>query len=173
MSRSWKRRAMEAERLLASVCEKARAYREVAEEPSGNLDTIQDVARDDLEAALTEAEPVIGRAGLRTEPTETEKRDAALDLLAEKRADLVRLARSTAMEIASANGSVTSPEVIEALRQKGHGRTLDLVDRRFMGVVFRAGWRAVGRKADGSHARTVPVWEPVQAGAATRSLLGL
>lgn len=166
---------MEAERLLALVCERARSYREVAEEPPGNVDTLQDLARDDLDAALAEAKPVIGRAGLDfpTAKTEVEKRDAALALLEARRAELVRIARLTALEIAREQGSVTSPEVIAALRERGHGHTLDVVDRRFMGVVFRSGWRAIGRKADGSHARTVPVWEPIEAGAETRSLLGL
>lgn len=91
---------------------------------------------------------------------EEAKRDLALDSLADARALLVGAARSRARMIAMRNGRVTSPEVLEALREGGYGPQLDRVDRRFMGVVFRpaSAWECVGRENTGSHRRSVPIW---------------
>lgn len=44
---------------LAALRDAARSYREVAEVPAGNLDTVQDVARDALDAALAASAPAV------------------------------------------------------------------------------------------------------------------
>lgn len=51
-------RAEKAEKELAALYAAARSYREVAEVPSGNVDTMQDVARDELDAVLANTAPV-------------------------------------------------------------------------------------------------------------------
>lgn len=90
--------------------------------------------------------------------TEREKRDDVLDALAECRARAVALAREAAVAIERERGSVTSPQVLARLRERGHGPLLDSIDRRFMGVVFNRGWERVGWENAGSHARPVAVW---------------
>ena len=45
------------------------------------------------------------------------------------------------------------------LREEGYGPELDRIDLRFMGAVFRKGWRRVGWVPTGSHARPVAIWE--------------
>lgn len=90
--------------------------------------------------------------------TEEQKRDEALDLLAEARAELIRLALSVAKELCETQGSVTSSAVLKELRRQGHGPLVDSVDRRFMGVVFRSGWEQTGWAESGSHRRKQPVW---------------
>lgn len=96
---------------------------------------------------------------------EARKRDRALDLLETYRGDLVDAARAVAEEIAGRVGHVTSPEVLAELRERGLGEALDSVDRRFMGAVFRKGWRRVGLDNSGSHRRPVSVWVRQKAGA--------
>ena len=92
---------------------------------------------------------------------EEQGRDRALALLAEYRGALIAIARNLALRIARANGTVTSPQVLEALKAAGYGHLLDEVDPRFMGVVFRRGWQRVGwleKESRASHARPVTVW---------------
>jgi hypothetical protein len=90
---------------------------------------------------------------------EATARDRALDLLEKHRGDLVAVARSVANRIAIRNGTVTSPEVLAEMRAIGLGDALDTVDRRFMGCVFRTGWKRVGYSPEGSHKRPVAVWQ--------------
>ncbi len=95
-------------------------------------------------------------------PSEAQKRDAALDLLDEHRAKLVALAKGIALELSRRNGTVTSAEVLQELRTRGHGAMLDGVDGRFMGAVFRRGFKQVGWCRSGSHKRNQPVWAAVR-----------
>lgn len=95
-------------------------------------------------------------------PSEAQKRDAALDLLAEHRAKLVALAKGVALELSRRNGTVTSAEVLQELRTRGRGAMLDGVDGRFMGAVFRRGFKQVGWCRSGSHKRNQPVWAAVR-----------
>lgn len=90
---------------------------------------------------------------------ERRKRDAALDLLDKRRAELIARAHQIATYFCRENGTVTSPQVIAELKKEG-APGLDEVDPRFMGAVFRAGrgWRRIGYRAAGSHARPVSVW---------------
>lgn len=90
------------------------------------------------------------------------KRDAALDALACHRAHLVKLAKGIALELSRRNGCVTSAEVLQELRVRGHAAILEGVDSRFMGVVFRRGWKQVGWSRTGSHKRNQPVWAAVR-----------
>ena len=90
---------------------------------------------------------------------EKNKRDVALDLLARTRKELIGAAKQWARYLVRANGRVTSPEVLKSLRDNGWGDHLDQVDRRFMGVVFRKGWRRIGWTNSGSQARPGPIWE--------------
>lgn len=86
-------------------------------------------------------------------------RDAALDALEDRRADLITTATDIAMAHAIKHGNVTSVDVFDELRK----RNTDLggVDPRWMGAVFREGkgWRRVGWAQLGSHGRAVAVWE--------------
>ncbi len=95
--------------------------------------------------------------------TEVQKRDKVLDQLAETRTKLMSAARATARCMAEAGQEVTSPAVVEQMRVQGYGPELDRVDLRFMGPVFRRGWKRVGyllgRNSPGSHARAVVIWE--------------
>lgn len=88
-----------------------------------------------------------------------QKRDAILDVLAAQRSELVHAARQWALHLVQENGTVTSPQVLARLREEGWSDHLDRVDARFMGVVFRKGWRRVGWENQGSHARPVSIWE--------------
>lgn len=89
---------------------------------------------------------------------EATKRDQALDALAEHRAELIRRATAIAIELEKIHGSVTSVMVFGRMRELGIDVD-DSVDPRWMGVVFRRGWRRVGIRNDGSHKRPVAVWE--------------
>ena len=105
--------------------------------------------------------------------TEVQKRDRVMDQLTETRTKLVAAARETARSMALCGEQVTSPAVVEQMREDGYGPELDRVDLRFMGPVFRRGWRRVGyllgRASPGSHARAVAIWElDLQAGGVGR-----
>jgi len=88
--------------------------------------------------------------------SEREKRDQILDRLQEKRKELIEIAKKTAHEIADAGLVVTSPMVLELMRERG----VDFanLDTRFMGVVFRSGWVRVGFVPEGSHAQPISLW---------------
>lgn len=92
---------------------------------------------------------------------EARKRDSALDLFEVHRAELLAAAREVALELAAANEQVTAPEVLEVLRERGHADSLEKVDRRFMGAVFRSGkgWERVGFANRGSHRQPISVWK--------------
>lgn len=64
------KRAEEAEAKLSALREAASSYREVAEAPPGNLDTVQDVARDALDAALADSDASASRAKRETRANE-------------------------------------------------------------------------------------------------------
>ena len=53
--------------------------------------------------------------------TEAEKRDAILDTLVRTRADLIAIAKATALYMAQRDGVVTSVRLIAQLREDGHG----------------------------------------------------
>jgi hypothetical protein len=55
------------------------------------------------------------------------------------------------------HGRVTSTEVLEVMREH-HPELLEDVDPRFMGCVFRRGWRRIGYEDSGSHRRPVSIW---------------
>ncbi len=76
---------------------------------------------------------------------EARARDAALDLLEYRRANLITAGRFWAMELAKTRIYVTAPMVREAMERAGYD--LSGIDPRWMGAVFRAGsgWRRVGR----------------------------
>jgi hypothetical protein len=96
-----------------------------------------------------------------------EKRKAELDRFIEGmrrtyRAGLVEVARGIARRMATENGSVTSTQVLDALRaDPDWSLRVAEVDARFMGLVFRSEreWKRVGWSPDGSHSRPVSVWE--------------
>lgn len=89
---------------------------------------------------------------------EIKKRNVALDLLEETRAELIDCARKVALKIVNKNGSVTSTEVLIEMHDLGMTSKLDTVDKRFMGAVFRNGWTRKGYENLGSHGRPVSVW---------------
>lgn len=93
-------------------------------------------------------------------PSGAAARDQVLDVLEEWRKCLVLEAKSRAVRLAKRNGSVTSVEVLDQLRADPEWSTaVDAVDPRFMGAVFRKGWRRLGWEPAGSHARPVARWE--------------
>jgi len=87
---------------------------------------------------------------------EAMKRDAVLDDLMIKRKELIQIATQTAHEIADTGMEVTSPMVLQLMRERG----VDLgnIDARFMGVVFRRGWNRVGFVPHGSHSQPISLW---------------
>jgi hypothetical protein len=96
------------------------------------------------------------------EQLETKGRDAALDVLADKRADLIEIARDVAIRLARRRHRVTSVEVFAALRAQGYDKSLDAADPRWMGVVFREPiWERQGFETTGSHRRPVAIWKLV------------
>lgn len=92
---------------------------------------------------------------------EIAERDAAIARIGAANAALVEVAKDTARRIADSHGTVTSTQVLAALREEGYGAVLDAVDRRFMGAVFwpGSGWERVGWSTTGSHGRPVAVWK--------------
>jgi len=88
---------------------------------------------------------------------ESTARDSALTLLQATRADIIAKAMGIAVRLAKKNGSVTSTEVLERLRDEGCDP--DQFDKRFIGVIFRYGWKRIGFKPLGSHKRPVSVWQ--------------
>lgn len=87
-------------------------------------------------------------------------RDAALDLLEERRAELVAAGRLIAADLARRDGSTCAPRVLKEMRAQGYE-----IEKRPMwsGCLFRgAGWRKTGRFVhEGSHRRPAPLWELV------------
>ena len=89
------------------------------------------------------------------------ERDTILDHFETIRIDLLKRAKEIAIQIAERNGSVTSPQVVQALEfEKAPG--LEHVDKRFMGGVFRGGWERIGFRSEGSHGQAVSVWKPLK-----------
>lgn len=111
----------------------------------------------DLFATLTSG--IDSRLNPEPEQTEEQKRDAVLDRMEITRADLISIARMTARDIAAENGTVTSPEVFAQMKADGYGPDLSACDPRWMGAVFRRGWKRVGWESGGSHGRPVARWE--------------
>lgn len=103
-----------------------------------------------------------GVAVMKRRMSEVEKRDRQLDMFELTRAELLDVAKEAAVKLANAHGTVTSPAVVKELRRCGWGQSLDRVDLRFMGAVFRRGWKrvgwALGASSPGSHARPVAIW---------------
>ena len=93
----------------------------------------------------------------RANKTEIEKRDEVLDALEATRASLIAIAKATAWNIAKIKGEVTSSDVLRVMRASNVDGLSD-VDARFMGAVFRRGWKRKGYRAQGSHGRPVSVW---------------
>lgn len=89
--------------------------------------------------------------------TEIEKRDDVLDALEVTRASLIAIAKATAWNIAKLKGDVTSSDVLSVMRAF-NVMGLNDVDARFMGAVFRRGWKRKGYRSQGSHGRPVSVW---------------
>lgn len=91
---------------------------------------------------------------------EAAARDAALAVLAERRAGLVAEARAIAIQIAKDRGRVTSVEVFATMRAFGYDEQLDAVDPRWIGCIWREEllWERVGFEGTGSHKRPVSIW---------------
>jgi hypothetical protein len=99
-------------------------------------------------------------------PTDTEAlaRDEALDALEASRSNMIRQGRASALRIALMLGYTTSTMVFEDLRARG---LLDeSVDPRWMGAVFRGGWKRVGWQDTRSHKRRVAMWALDESGPA-------
>lgn len=77
----------------------------------------------------------------------------------EHKGDLVAIAREIALELHAVRGKVSSPEVLEVMRERGMQKQLANADARFMGCVFRKGWERIGMQNTGSHRRPVSVWK--------------
>ena len=94
--------------------------------------------------------------------SEIQKRDKVMDQLTQTRTKLVAAARDIARGMAQDGQRVTSPDVVEQMRAQGYGPEIDRVDLRFMGPVFRRGWREVGsligRASPASRSRRVVIW---------------
>lgn len=136
----------------AAVSDRLRARAEFAERA-----LVEERSRGLVEAA-EKALRAPEQLDLLNRPTEAQKRDAALDLLEEHRSEVVELARGVARSLALQHGFVTATGVLQEMRARGYGEMLDVVDPRFMGVVFRRGWEQTGWAQTGSHKRRQPVW---------------
>ena len=84
-------------------------------------------------------------------------KEKVLNTLEVVRAELIDQAKTIAEEIADIKGTVNSSEVVYEMRLRGIG-AVDLVDKRFMGAVFRKGWERVGFSPTGSHSRPISIW---------------
>lgn len=73
------------------------------------------------------------------------------------REELIAAARIVAEKIYMAKGRVTGPEVLRAL-EKSLADKMQRVDHRFVGVVFKRGWKRIGYENTGSHCRPVSIW---------------
>ncbi len=93
----------------------------------------------------------------RAKKTEIEKRDEVLDALAVKRAYLICVAKAAAISIHARRGEVTSSDVMTSMRAVNVPGIND-VDPRWIGCVFRRGWKRKGYRAQGSHGRPVSIW---------------
>jgi hypothetical protein len=95
---------------------------------------------------------------------EAKARDRALDAIERTRGTLVSQAQQIAEEIFRAKGRVSSSDVWAVIEQRAKtslvlAAQLVQADPRWIGAVFRHGWRRVGYEATGSHKRPVAVWE--------------
>jgi phage FluMu protein Com len=88
-------------------------------------------------------------------------KETAINLLEATRAELIAEAKVIAADLCSVRGRVTSTAVLEVMRRGRYADMLSDVDARFMGAVFRSGWKRVGYEPLGSHCRPVSVWERV------------
>ena len=89
---------------------------------------------------------------------EIKARDEALDRLEGTRRELIEVASEMARNLCELRGSVTSTEVAITMRGIGWGSEMDAVDPRWLGAVFRRGWKRIGYEATGSHGRPVARW---------------
>ena len=91
---------------------------------------------------------------------EGQARDAALDLLEERRAELIAAGRDIAVELARRDGATCSPRVLREMRARGFE-----MEKRPMwaGCFFRGKhWQKTGKVVyEGSHRRPAPLWELV------------
>lgn len=86
------------------------------------------------------------------------ERDASLALLRKYRANLISRGKVIARELAKKNGEVTSPEVLEILKQESPNEVA-AVDARFMGPVFVSDeWERIRFANKGSHKQPISVW---------------
>jgi hypothetical protein len=88
-------------------------------------------------------------------------RDAVLAQHAEERAELIEVADQIAAELSARDGAVCMPRILAALRARGYGAKLDVLDPRWTGAVLlpTRGWERTGEIArEGSRARPVPMW---------------
>lgn len=92
-----------------------------------------------------------------TKKSEAQKRDEVLDALEVTRAKSIRLARDVAAMLVKHQGVVTSADVHGFLR-RNHASAIAGLDPRFLGAVFRRGWKRKGYRSQGSHGRPVSVW---------------
>lgn len=93
------------------------------------------------------------------------ERDAVLDRLQETRAELIAVAKETALRLAAEHGETCSVDVLNKMRLDPVLKDkLDEVDPRFMGAVFRAGngWQRVRMEPKGSHACWISIWRRKQ-----------
>ena len=88
---------------------------------------------------------------------EAKGRDDALELLEQHRSELIGRAKEIAFDLATRNGTVTSPEVVKILKSEDAPQIHE-VDLRFMGCVFRKGWTRVKFANKGSHKQPISVW---------------
>ncbi len=103
------------------------------------------------------------RAAPKPEPAPAPEavRDGVLAQHAEERAEMIEVADQIAAELASRDGSVCMPRILAAMRARGYGDKLDVLDPRWTGAVLlpTRGWERTGEIArEGSRARPVPMW---------------
>lgn len=97
---------------------------------------------------------------------EEQARDRVLDALEAHRKPLVEVGHAVACSIWLAKGRVSSSDVWDVIEKRaktdlGLAAQLVAADPRWLGAVFRRGWRRIGYEATGSHKRPVSVWERV------------
>jgi hypothetical protein len=87
------------------------------------------------------------------------EREAVLDTLEATRRYLINIGIGVACDIAKRRGRVTSTEVLHVMRRDPElVELMDEVDARWVGGVFRRGWKRIGYETTGSHARPVSIW---------------
>lgn len=93
------------------------------------------------------------------------QRDWVMELHEANRPGLIAAATQIARELCARDGSTCMPRVLRVMRARGWAAIMSTLDPRWSGAVLlpSRGWERTGEIVrEGSRARPVPMWRPVQ-----------